>query len=366
MAKIIFKFGLTLGTLTVLLILYGMSVNSESRSTSKLIVVQDSLKTEKQYSLNILKDQSVKISLGNASWFFNKNNPYFKANDTVTINTRDYQYLFNNYEFKDSTGSLNENKDITIPEELNLYNSRSTSEDIKSIMNFAINNIGETSSWWRYYSFNKKNGIDIKMMGLFHDFMKNKEAREVIYASIKQNYALLNSQITVFQKRVLIADLSNLINFCTNYSVNRKKYLNGKTSVTEKPGEYDFNAYYGYENNYEGFLFRRIEFDGIPPLEIAQFLKELQKIIVNSVKTSDYNSNMSCEFNGGKLKINSYVNAKNKTGFLIRTSNNNNFYFIPSDSIKITKLEVQGKDYWRIVYDYGNGFITLDENLNKL
>jgi hypothetical protein len=79
---------------------------------------------------------------------------------------------------------------------------------------------------------------------------------------------------------------------------------------------------------------------------------------------SEYNSNMSCEINGGKLKINSYINSKNKIGFMLRA--NNNYYFVPNNSINITKLESNGKDYWRILFDQGNGFITLDENLNKV
>jgi hypothetical protein len=80
--------------------------------------------------------------------------------------------------------------------------------------------------------------------------------------------------------------------------------------------------------------------------------------------SSEYNSNMSCEINGGKLKINSYINSKNKIGFMLRA--NNKYYFIPNNSINITKLEINGKDYWRILFDQGNGFITLDENLKKV
>ena len=202
------------------------------------------------------------------------------------------------------------------------------------------------------------------MMTLFHNLMKNKASREIIYNSIKENYSQLNSDITVFQKRLILVEIKELVSFCSNYPVNRKKYLKGRNSVTEKPGEYDFSAEYGYETLSEGFLFRRIEYDGIPPLELAQFLQEFEKIIFNSLNSSKYNSDMCCEINGGKLKINSYVNSNNKIGFLLR--NDNGFYFIPSESIKITKLEIRGKDYWRILYDYGNVFVTLDENLKKI
>jgi len=76
---------------------------------------------------------------------------------------------------------------------------------------------------------------------------------------------------------------------------------------------------------------------------------------------------MSCEINGGKLKVNSYANSKNNFGFLLRTSNNNGSYFVSSENIQITKLEIKGKDYWRILYDIEKSlFITLDENLKKV
>jgi hypothetical protein len=143
--------------------------------------------------------------------------------------------------------------------------------------------------------------------------------------------------------------------------------LNGKTSITEKPGEENNGSEYGYETSNEGFLFRRIEFDGVPPLELARFLREFQTIIINSLNSSDFYSNMSCEINGGNLKVNSYANSKNTFGFLIRTSKNNGSYFVPSQNIKITKLEIKGKDFWRILYDEEKSlFITLDENLKKV
>ena len=76
---------------------------------------------------------------------------------------------------------------------------------------------------------------------------------------------------------------------------------------------------------------------------------------------------MSCEINGGKLKINSYANSKNTFGFLLRTSNNNGSYFVPSQNIKIIKLEINGKDVWKIIYDEKKLlYICLDENLKKV
>ena len=366
MSKIILKIVLILSIFSVIIVLTGMTLNLKSDKKSNQRIDQDTLKAENYFKIDVSKDQSVKFSLNNSAWFYNKSNPYFKLNDTIEVRTRDFGYNFNDYEFNNINGDLIENKGLIIPEELNLYNSKSNTQDLKSLMNFTIDNLGENNSWWRYYSFNVENDIDNKMMVLFHDLMKNKVTREIIYAAVKENYSLLNTDITVFQKRLIVNEIKELISFCINYPVNRKKYLNGRTSVTEKPGEYDFSAEYGYETRSEGFLFRRIEFDGVPPSELAQFLREFQKIIYNSLNSSDYNSNMSCEFNGGKLKINSYANSKNKIGFLLRTINNNGSYFIPSESIKITKLEIKGKDFWRILYDQGRAFITLDENLKKV
>jgi hypothetical protein len=306
----------------------------------------------------------------------------YKKGENQNVTSNDYNFNF------DYSELIKIDKLVT-PEELNLHNSQSNSMDLKSLMDFSFSKYSllsgyEDYSWWRQYvTYNAaltpwndenpdmykmetdKNGqrLDDKMMGIFHSLMKNKRAREIIYEAIKQNFNLINPQISVFQKRLLLLDINSLIPFCENYSANRKKYLKGRTSVTEKPGEYS-NVVYGYESSNEGFLFRRIEFDGIPPLELVQFLKELQKTILKSLMLSEYNSNMSCEINGGKLKINSYINSKNKIGFMLRA--NNNYYFVPNNSINITKLESNGKDYWRILFDQGNGFITLDENLNKV
>ena len=65
---------------------------------------------------------------------------------------------------------------------------------------------------------------------------------------------------------------------------------------------------------------------------------------------------MSCEINEGRLKVNSHVNQKNKIGFLLRTTLNNESYFIPGNDMKVTKLEIKGKEFWRITFDNGQGF----------
>jgi hypothetical protein len=382
MVKIIMKIGLALCVVSILIILSGMSLNSNSnnRSTNKLD--QDSLKTINNYQITLLKDEAIVFNISDMDYFYSMTSSNYKKGENQNVTSNDYNFNF------DYSELIKIDKLVT-PEELNLHNSQSNSMDLKSLMDFSFSKYSllsgyEDYSWWRQYvTYNAaltpwndenpdmykmetdKNGqrLDDKMMGIFHSLMKNKRAREIIYEAIKQNFNLINPQISVFQKRLLLLDINSLIPFCENYSANRKKYLKGRTSVTEKPGEYS-NVVYGYESSNEGFLFRRIEFDGIPPLELVQFLKELQKTILKSLMLSEYNSNMSCEINGGKLKINSYINSKNKIGFMLRA--NNNYYFVPNNSINITKLESNGKDYWRILFDQGNGFITLDENLNKV
>jgi len=382
MVKIIMKIGSALCVVSILIILSGMSLNSNSnnRSTNKLD--QDSLKTINNYQITLLKDETIDFNISDWDYFYSMTSSNYIKGENQKVTSNDYKFNFDYSE-------LIKNDKLVTPEELNLHNSQSNSMDLKSLMDFSFSKYSllsgyEDYSWWRQYvTYNTaltpwndenpdmykmetdKNGqrLDDKMMGIFHSLMKNKRAREIIYEAIKQNFNLINPQISVFQKRLLLLDINSLIPFCENYSVNRKKYLKGRTSVTEKPGEYS-DVVYGYESSNEGFLFRRIEFDGIPPLELVQFLKELQKTILKSLMLSEFNSNMSCEINGGKLKINSYINSKNKIGFMLRA--NNNYYFVPNNSINITKLESNGKDYWRILFDQGNGFITLDENLNKV
>jgi hypothetical protein len=377
MKKTIFKIGVLPTILLVLILSAVMGLNSSFYSTKKYSEFQDSLKTENNFDVFINKDQAIKFSITDYSLFYDKNNPYFKSNDTISILTRDLKYLFNDSEYLTLNGNLIENKKLTVPEELNLYNAKSNSSELKSLMHFMISNLNDNNSWWRYFIFNggdqykstkdkNEKYLDIKMMGIFHELIKNSITREIIYQSIKQNYGLFNDQITVFEKRLMLEELRNLVDFCKNYNVNRKKYLNGRTSVSEKPGDYDFSAEYGYESRNEGFLFRRIELDGIPPSELGQFLKEFQNVISESLNSSDYSSNMSCEINEGRLKVNSHVNQKNKIGFLLRTTINNESYFIPGDNMKVTKLEIKGKEYWRITFDNGKGFVTLNENLKKL
>lgn len=386
MKQYIFRFSLILPFGALFMILSGTILNPTTDKSSLKNADQDSLKTDNSYSINLIKDESIIFSISYYEWLYDRNNNYFKLNDTITIHTKDFAFFSSDEENSESYFNFIENQNIEVPEELNLYNSKSNTNDLKSLLNFSFYHFPDKiKSWWRYYDYdggdkyistnidgNKEYQkpstipVEIKMMEMFHDFMRNKVTREIIYESIKQNYIKLNAQLTVFQKRVFLSELNDLISFCSNCYLNRKKYLNGRTSVTEKPGEYDFSAEYGYETLTEGFLFRRIEFDSVPPLELSQFLKGLKLIIANSLNSSDFNSNMSCEINEGKLKINSYANSKNKIGFLLRTINNNGSYFIPSESIKITKLEIKGKDFWRILYDQGRAFITLDENLKKV
>jgi hypothetical protein len=355
MLKLILKSSLFFFILIVFVVLSGMTLNLKSDKISNQSLNLDTLKTEKNHKLILADGESIKFSLDYEESLYDKSNQYFKINDTIGVRTADYSFIFNDWEFIELHGNLRENKKLIIPKELNLYNSTSNTQDIISLMDYTIAQLSEPifPIW-----------LGMKNSDLFHNLMKNKITREICYSSIKQNYELFNSQITVFQKKMFLSEIGNLINFCANYNLNRKKYLNGKLSISEKPE--DFGYEYGYETWNEGFLFRRIEFDGVQPSELAQFLKEFKIIIFNSMNSSDYNSNMSCDINGGKLKVNSYANSKNKLGFLLRTRNNNESYFVPSQDMKITKLEIKGKDFWRILYDEEKVFITLDENLKKV
>ena len=356
MNKIIFKIGLIAATITLIVVLTGMSLKLKTDKKLNLHADLDTLKAEKNHKLNLPNGESIIFSIGQEEWLNDKSNPYFKINDTVSLTTGDYSFIFNDWGFIELHGNLRKNKKLIVPEELNLYNSTSNTKDLISLMDYTIAQLNEyIAHYWN----------DNKTYAIFHNLMKNKITRDICYSSIKENYELFNSQITVFQKKEFLSELDDLINFCINYNLNRKKYLNGKLSISDKPEDYRYE--YGYETWNEGFLFRRIESDGIPPTELAQFLKEFQKVIINSLNSSDFNSNMSCEINGGELKINSYANSKNTIGFLFRTSNNNGSYFLPSQNIKITKLEIKGKDFWRIIYDREKSlFITLDENLKKV
>ena len=385
MSKLILKSSLFFFILIVFVVLSGMTLNLKSDNKLNQNLAPDSLKTVNNYQVTLLKDETIDVSIDDWDYFHATSSSDYKKGENQSINTNDY-----NFNFKYS--ELIKNDNLITPEELNLYDSKSRTKDLKSLMSFSfskynLTNGYENMSWWRgyvtfketwsiwneedpnQYIMEKDNDglrLDDRMMGIFHNLMKNKLAREIIYESFKQNYNHINNQISGFQKRLLLTNINPMIVFCENYSANRKKYLKGKTILTEKPGEDSYEEY-GYETSNEGFLFRRIEFDGIPPLELAKFLKEFQKIIVHSLNSSDYNSNMSCEINGGKLKVNSYANSKNTFGFLLRTSNNNGSYFVTSQNIKITKLEIKGKDFWRILYDKEKSlFITLDENLKKV
>jgi len=382
------KFSLILPIGAILMAFSISSWNSKTDKSSLKSVDQDSLKTLKNYQSTLLKDETINLEI-NDDWddFYSIMSSNYKPGES--------QHIYSN-EFKNNINisELLKNNKLQLPYELNLHNSKSTSKEIESLMYFSFakhsfRNGYNLMSWWRYYVKVKENitltpwndenpdnyimekdkdgvRLDDKMMGIFHDIMKIKIARQIIYESIKQNYKIVNNEISVFQKRQLISELISMISFCQNYSNNRNKYLKGRSSISEKPGDdYSFEEY-GYETDNDGFLFRRIEFDGVPPIELAQFLKELKLIVSNSLNSSDFSSNMSCEINGDQLKINSYVDSKNKIGFLIRSATTTNSYFIQNTAIKITKLEIKGKNYWRILFDEGKQFITLDEKLVKI
>jgi hypothetical protein len=346
-------------------------------------VNQDSLTALKTYQLNLMKDESLDLRISNWDMLYASTDANFKFGEKQMISTSDYSFYFDYRE-------LLKNDKLSIPEELNVLNAKSNSRDLKSLMNFsfskyALNEGYLLTSWWRHYvtekgvlySWNDENPenylmetdidgerLDDRMFTIFHNLMQNKIAREIIYESIKLNINLINEEISVFQKRLLLKDIQLLISFCENYSLNRKKYLNGRLSVSSKQGVYDSFENYGYQSPNEGFLFRRIEFDGVPPLELAQFFKELKQTIIQTIGTSRINSGMSCEIEGGLLKINSYANSKNQIGFLLRS--NSNTYFVPKERITITRLQVKGKNFWRVNYYQQTDFITLDENLKPI
>ena len=390
MSKIGLKLSLMLTVLCVVMMLTGMRFNSSIKNLSSQNFAPDTLKTINNYQVKLLKDETIHFDIQDywqeSDYVLLSSSSTYKKGENQRISSSEYNLKFNHLE-------LIKNDHLITPEELNLYNAKSSTKDLKSLMSFSFIKCNpakgyQTLSWWRayveekaswsvwndedpnqYYMPKDKDGmaLDYRRMDIFHNLMKNKLAREIIYESIEQNFNLISSQISTLQKRLMLIEIKSLIPFCENYLVNRKMYLKGRTSITEKPGEDYNNSSYGYKGLNEGFLFRRIEYDSVPPLELARFLREFQTIIMNSLNSSDFNSNMSCDINGGNLIINSYVNSKNILGFLIRTSKNNGSYFVPSQDIKITKLEIKGKDFWRIVYNSEKSlFITLDENLNKV
>jgi hypothetical protein len=384
MSKIILKLGFTLSICVVLVIISSMSLDSNSNKKGNNIWTQDSIKALNNYKIDLLKDETMEFNISDWDYYYSSNSADFKLGTLQKITSDEYNFKFDHSE-------LIKNEKLVCPEELNLLNPKSNSTDLKSLMDFAFskyNLLGgyKLGSWWDYFVSRKEtlnywnehdpnqyemekdaNGErkDDKMMGIFHDLMKNKFAREIIYESIKQNYKLINNKISVVQKRLLLLDVNSLVHFCENYSSNRKKYLNGRNSVIEKIGDNSTTDEYGLNtNSTEGFFFRRIEYDAVPPLELVSFLKALKSEIITSISTSDYDSNMSTVINSSELKINSHVNSKNKMGFLFRT--NNNSFFIECNSMKLTKLVIKGKIFWRIVLNNGTDFITLDEGLTKI
>jgi hypothetical protein len=384
MTKITLKLVFFLCISFIVVIISGISLDLSSNKKVNNNLIQDSIKAINNYKINLLKDETIEFNISNWDYDYSSNSANFKIGTQQSITSDEYNFKF------DHSKLIKDDK-LVCPEELNLLNPKSNATDLKSLMNFAFSKYNPRGgyllgSWWNYFVTRKEtlywgndedpnqyemekdaNGErkDDKMMGIFHDLMKNKFAREIIYESIKQNYKLINNQISVIQKRLVLLDVNSLIPFCENYYINRRKYLNGRNSLTEKPGDYSASDEYGLNtSSTEGFLFRRIEFDAVSPLELVGFLKDLKKEIISSISSSDYNSNMSTYINSSELKVNSHVNSKNKIGFLLRT--NDNSYFIECYSMKLTKLEIKGKIYWRIVYNEGNDFITLNEGLTKI
>jgi hypothetical protein len=384
MSKIILKLGFALSICIIVVLISSMNLDSNSNKKVNSIWTQDTITAVNNYNLNLLKDETVEFNISDWDYYYPSNSTDFKIGTQQKITSDEYNFKFDHLE-------LIKDEKLVCPEELNLLNPKSNLTDLKSLMDFTFSKFDlqrgyKLGSWWNYFVTKKEtlnvwndedpnqyemqkdaNGErkDDKMMAIFHDLMKNKVARELIYESIKQNYKLINNQITIVQKRLLLLDINSLIPFCENYSVNRKKYLNGRNSITEKLGDYGATDQYGLNtSSTEGFLFRRIEYDAVPPIELAGFLKELKKEIITSISSSDYNSNMSTEINSNELKVNSHVNSKNEMGFLLRT--NDDSYFIECSSMKLTRLEIKGKIYWRIVYNNGNDFITLNERLTKI
>jgi hypothetical protein len=373
----------SLAFLFVLIIGSGMKTEPKNVRNHKVNSDGDSLKTLYSYSINIFNEESVDLDIGEWDYCYSSKSPDFKYGEIQKIHTNDYNFSFDYLD-------LFKKNELIVPEELNLHNPKSSSRDLKSLMQFCfakydISRGYKLRSWWDFYVDKKENyfindenpdnysmkkdidglRLDDKMKSIFHDLMKSKISRAIIYESIKKNYILINNRISVFQKKLLIDEINSLIKFCNNYSLNRKKYLNNHSAVIEKADQYE-NVTYGYTTSNEGFLFRRIEMDKVPSSELSNFLSVFQKTIANSINESEYNSNMSCEINYGELKINSYANSNNESGFLLRTNSSNNKYFIPRHEIRVTKLKISGKDYWRILYNQGKEFITLDENLRKV
>ena len=146
MSKIVLKIGLILSILSVVIILTGMSFNSsiDNRLSQKLS--PDTLKTINNYQVTLLKDETIDVNINDWDSFVSNLSSYYKEGENQRISSGEYYFNF-------SYSELIENNGLVVPEELNIHNSKSSTNDLKSLTNF-------TFSKYRYnYGYENKSSL---------------------------------------------------------------------------------------------------------------------------------------------------------------------------------------------------------------
>ncbi|MFM7683117.1 MAG: hypothetical protein ACKO7P_10275, partial [Bacteroidota bacterium] len=131
MSKLILKSTLFVFILIVFVILSGMTLNLKSENKLNQNLAPDSLKTVNNYQLTLLKNETIDFNIGEGDYFYSTSSSDYKKGENQSISSDDYNFTFNYSE-------LIKNDHLITPDELNLYNPKSTSKELKSLMNFSF------------------------------------------------------------------------------------------------------------------------------------------------------------------------------------------------------------------------------------
>lgn len=183
----------------------------------------------------------------------------------------------------------------------------------------------------------------------FNRICASKEVRMQCYDYSLRSFEKIQEKMPNNWKKNVSIRIGNMLKFLNNYSSNRNYYLKLEKDwdFIEKVGGNDF-----------AFLYRRIENNKIPVLELVNYLNSLKSTISNSIDVNGYTNYRDIVINN-ELIISDFKFDNNSADVKILKKNSTKFIYIKGFGT-IKCLKDNSKNYYTIYHNANSSIIYRD------
>lgn len=187
---------------------------------------------------------------------------------------------------------------------------------------------------------------------------KSKICREALFNYYVEVFKKIENNYPSTYKQHFVNVIDDCLTFLKNYNIYKNRYNKAKDV-------WDFWDLMNH-NQYNAFLFRRIENNHIPIIELSSYLTSFKNILLNSIKLSNYKNYKDLIINKGEIIISDY--EVSSEGVKVKVWNNIKKHLL-IEYFSGIKLLKEGVENYYLIYHYddkGKYNTLIDKSLNVL